>query len=289
MIADKIGNYKIVLMASIFATAVFHTLLLTIDARGIYPAKMVTNSSDLSTNAMAYLTCDRAKHMFLEVPKNCMNDTCRIGNLLLTDQPTIRLITSECTRSCNRQTNSTASCLMTNDAAECNQFADEGVLLQLELRNQTLTTMNPNFCAFRIDQLLLPNSTETTLVCDCPIQCSVLISQPWFSACSANNKTSLSTADDYDYAKHKTGFWLYLVIRILATATLGTSFTMLDATTICLIKKYKGQLGRQRLFGVLGSATFAMSTGILLDWAANLNNGTIFQGFLLDHFHLVQL
>jgi hypothetical protein len=59
----------------------------------------------------------------------------------------------------------------------------------------------------------------------------------------------------------------------MAMATLGTSFTMLDATTICLIKKYKGQLGRQRLFGVLGSAAFAMTTGILLDWAATLNNG----------------
>jgi hypothetical protein len=32
-------------------------------------------------------------------------------------------------------------------------------------------------------------------------------------------------------------------------------------------------LGRQRLFGVLGSAAFAMTTGILLDWAATLNNG----------------
>ncbi|KAK4009736.1 major facilitator superfamily domain-containing protein 6 [Daphnia magna] len=274
MIADKIGNYKIVLMASIFATAVFHTLLLTIDAHGANPTKMVANSSELPANTIAYLTCDHAREIFLEVPKNCANDTCPYGNLLLTDQPMIRLITSECTQSCNGKTNNTNSCLMTSDATDCYSFLDDDVLLQLELQNQSTTKINPDFCLFRINQLLLSNSTQTTLDCDCPIQCPLRISQTWSSTCSTNNDTySSSKLDEYDYAKHRTGFWLYLFIRILATATLGTSFTMLDATTICLIKKYKGQLGRQRLFGVLGSATFAMLTGILLDWAANLKNG----------------
>ena len=69
---------------------------------------------------------------------------------------------------------------------------------------------------------------------------------------------------------------------------------MLDSTTICLIRKYKGDLGKQviflnnlknifcynfndilkqRLMGVLASAIFGLCSGLILEWAAKLNNG----------------
>ena len=57
------------------------------------------------------------------------------------------------------------------------------------------------------------------------------------------------------------GFWVYLLLRILATAALGTVFTMLDASTICLVKKFNGELGKQRLLGVVGAGVFGMLSG----------------------------
>lgn len=276
MIADKLGNYKVVLIGSIFATAGFHTLLLTIDAHGINPTKVnTTNINESSNNMLVYLTCDDTGRTFLDLPNNCANSTCPHKNLWLREQSTIRLLTadSECISSCNELANSTDMCFLTMETGGCYHPPDENLILNLELENNSVST-NANFCSFPVNQLFLSNFSEASLGCDCFIQCSALMMQPLLPACSAKDDTlSLSTADIYDYSKHNKGFWLYLFLRILATATLGTSFTMLDATTICLIKKYKGQLGRQRLFGVLGSAAFAMSTGILLDWAATLNNG----------------
>ncbi|EFX74053.1 hypothetical protein DAPPUDRAFT_252370 [Daphnia pulex] len=277
MIADKIGNYKVVLMGSIFATAGFHTLLLTIDAHGINPTQVVTNSNESSTNYLSVkLMCDDIGRTFLELPNNCANNTCPYDNLWLRGQPTIRLMTSECIPSCEEKANSTDTCFLTNETSDCYHSLDEDVFLELQLENNSMSA-DSSFCLFPVNQLFLSNSSEVSLSCDCPLQCSALMMQPLLPACSAkDDDSSLSTADNYDYAKHNKGFWLYLFLRIMAMATLGTSFTMLDATTICLIKKYKGQLGRQRLFGVLGSAAFAMTTGILLDWAATLNNAFLF-------------
>lgn len=274
MIADKIGNYKVVLMGSIFATAGFHTLLLTIDAHGINPTQVVTNSNESSTNDLSVkLMCDDIGRTFLELQNNCANNTCPYDNLWLRGQPTIRLMTSECIPSCDEKANSTDTCFLTTETNDCYHSLDEDLFLKLELENNSVSA-DSSFCSFPVNQLFLSNSSEVSLSCDCPLQCSALMIQPLLPACSAkDDDSSLSTADNYDYAKHNKGFWLYLFLRIMAMATLGTSFTMLDATTICLIKKYKGQLGRQRLFGVLGSAAFAMTTGILLDWAATLNNG----------------
>ncbi len=275
MIADKIGNYKAVLMGSIIATGGFHTLLLTIDAHGVEPTtRIITNISNLSSaSELVYLTCDKSGRTFLEVPNDCTSGTCSYGNLSVLDRSAmIRLMPSECTQSCNGSTNSTELCLAT-DAIDCFPL-EEGVLLQLGLENKSLPISSSDFCSFSVNHLFLSNSSQAaTLDCGCPIQCPAFMIQSWLS-CPTENENSTSE-DVYDHYKHQRGFWLYLIIRILATASLGTSFTMLDATTICLIKKFKGQLGRQRLFGVLGSATFAMLTGILLDWAATLNNGNM--------------
>ena len=279
MLADKIGNYKVVLMGSILATGAFHTLLLTIDAHGVDPATIVTNNNLSSATELVYLTCDNSGRTFLELPNNCADSTCSYsGNLSMFDRSAnmIRLMPSECTQSCNG-TKSTGLCLATDNTADCHSLGEEGVLLQLGLGNTSLPTSSSDFCSFPVNQLFLSNSSQVAVLhCGCPIQCPALMTiQTAWRSCLTTNET-LPSKDDYDHVKHRRGFWLYLIIRILATAALGTSFTMLDATTICLIKKYKGHFGRQRLFGVLGSAAFAMPIGILLDWASSLNNGKVF-------------
>lgn len=270
MIADKLGNYKVVLMGSIIATGGFHTLLLTIDAHGINPIhNTVTNITQPSVSAFVYLSCDESGRTLLKLPNNCVNGTCPSENFSLKENPMIHLMSSECIQSCNGTTSSIDLCLAT-DTFDCYDL-DGGVLLQLGLENQSLPSSNP--CTIPVNEIILKNSSQSTVIgCDCPIECPAFMTDPSWISCPTINETSPPT-EEFDHAKHRRGFWIYLVVRVLATASLGTSFTMLDTTTICLIKKYKGQLGRQRLFGVLGSAAFAFSTGIMLDWAASLNNG----------------
>lgn len=273
MIADKIGNYKVVLIGSIIATGGFHTLLLTIDAHGINPTNTVTNRTQSSVSAFVYLSCDQSGRTLLKLPNNIANSTCPYENLSLREKPMIHLMSSECVQSCNGTTSSIDLCLATDDT-DCYDM-DGGVLLQLGLGNESLSNSSSDLCTIPVNEIMLKNSSQSAVLgCDCPIECPAFITDPSWISCPILNETSPST-EEFDHAKHQRGFWTYLVIRVLATAALGTSFTMLDTTTICLIKKYNGQLGRQRLFGVLGSAAFAFSTGIMLDWAASLNNGKL--------------
>lgn len=274
MIADKIGNYKAVLMGSILATAGFHTLLLTIDAHGTTnQSHFITNTTQPLRSALVHPACDRSERTIFKFANNCFSSMCRYENLF--ENSTKQFKPSNCVQSCNGASRSMDLCIKTG-LFNCFTYEDE-TFLQPTTENASVPTISPVLCEMQTKESMLKNIPQSAIVdCDCPIDCPALVnSSPWFS-CQTSNGTSPPT-EFYDYEKHQRGFWLYLVIRILATASLGTSFTMLDATTICLIKKYKGQLGRQRLFGVLGSATFAMSTGILLDWAASLNNGKTFQ------------
>jgi hypothetical protein len=140
MIADKIGNYKVVLMGSIFATAGFHTLLLTIDAHGINPTQVVTNSNESSTNDLSVkLMCDDIGRTFLELQNNCANNTCPYDNLWLRGQPTIRLMTSECIPSCDEKANSTDTCFLTTETNDCYHSLDEDLFLKLELENNSVS------------------------------------------------------------------------------------------------------------------------------------------------------
>ena len=263
MIADKIGNYKVVLMGSIIATGGFHTLLLTIDAHGTDPSTLIAKTNQSSVNDLVYLACDESGRTLLTLPNDCANNTCPLVNLSH-HQPSVRFMASECVQLCNGTAVGVDLCLLT-DSTDCYRSNDGGVFLKLDVANRT-----SDLCTLPLNQISIRNSSQiATLSCECPVQCPAMTTEPWLSCPAGSDLPN----EDYDHYKHQRGFWFYLIIRILATASLGTSFTMLDATTICLIKKYNGQLGRQRLFGVLGSATFAVTTGILLDWAAALNNG----------------
>ena len=61
-------------------------------------------------------------------------------------------------------------------------------------------------------------------------------------------------------------FWVYLIIRILFSIVLGASFTLLDGASLAVIMKVKGDVGMQRIFGVLGGILFSPISGILIDY-----------------------
>ena len=254
MIADKIGQYKPVLIASILGTGIFHTLLLTIDASGYDCAP----AADLSSPSNVHVICDESGRTSLQwhsrSNESCVDEIQHMGNVIQ--------LHSDCPYSCGSNYNSSADLCLSDD--QCSALSEDVLMLNFDKMAKE-RMKKPEMCSLPISQLSVYNTSDPVrLVCQCQMRCSVSLVYPSYH-CPEN-----TTVSRIDSTRHQRGFWFYLVCRIAATAFLGTSFTMLDASTICLIKKHKGDLGKQRVCGVIGSAIFAMGSGVLIDWMAEI-------------------
>ncbi|XP_034239545.1 uncharacterized protein LOC117644314 [Thrips palmi] len=60
-------------------------------------------------------------------------------------------------------------------------------------------------------------------------------------------------------------FWIYFLLRFVATIMLSAGVTMLDPIALTMIQQYGGQFGRERLFSSVGMAIFSPLCGLLID------------------------
>lgn len=276
MVADKIGNYKLVLMVAVAATGCFHTLLLTIDANGIDPSLLRINDNKSHD---IILHCKETGPFELEWASGCDNNTyCPYEELRNVTSIALN-VSSDCISTCQNLNDTTAAhfvdqlCILDGNkditTGGCGLVKpDENGVVNITVSSLLhYTEEELSSCSFPFHHLSTSNTTQArSPACVCSMRCPVTHVEPKIL-------NPCHQPAEYDHDKHQRGFWAYLFVRILATASLGTSWTMLDATTICLIRKYKGELGKQRLLGVVGSAIFGLCSGLILDWAATLNNG----------------
>lgn len=61
-------------------------------------------------------------------------------------------------------------------------------------------------------------------------------------------------------------FWIYFLLRFLATTMLSAGVTIMDPIALTMIEKYGGDFGRERLFSSFGMAIFSPITGLLIDY-----------------------
>uniref|UniRef100_A0A182K8S1 Major facilitator superfamily associated domain-containing protein n=1 Tax=Anopheles christyi TaxID=43041 RepID=A0A182K8S1_9DIPT len=69
---------------------------------------------------------------------------------------------------------------------------------------------------------------------------------------------------DYKESDDKV-FWIYFLLRFLATTMLSAGVTIMDPIALTMIEKYGGDFGRERLFSSIGMAIFSPITGVLID------------------------
>uniref|UniRef100_U5EED9 Putative transporter n=1 Tax=Corethrella appendiculata TaxID=1370023 RepID=U5EED9_9DIPT len=62
-----------------------------------------------------------------------------------------------------------------------------------------------------------------------------------------------------------TVFWIYFILRFLATTMLSAGVTIMDPIALTMIEKYGGDFGRERLFSSIGMAIFSPITGLMID------------------------
>uniref|UniRef100_A0A1L8DEQ6 Putative transporter n=1 Tax=Nyssomyia neivai TaxID=330878 RepID=A0A1L8DEQ6_9DIPT len=72
---------------------------------------------------------------------------------------------------------------------------------------------------------------------------------------------------DYKESDDKV-FWIYFLLRFLATTMLSAGVTIMDPIALTMIEKYGGDFGRERLFSSIGMAIFSPITGILIDYTS---------------------
>lgn len=60
-------------------------------------------------------------------------------------------------------------------------------------------------------------------------------------------------------------FWAYFAIRMLGTFFIAPSFTMMDATSLALVKQHNAEFGKQRILATIGQATLPLLSGIIVD------------------------
>jgi len=61
-------------------------------------------------------------------------------------------------------------------------------------------------------------------------------------------------------------FWLYFVLRMMGGVCIVTSITLIDATTLTMVKRCgKAEYGRERIWSILGSALVSPIAGTLVD------------------------
>ena len=245
-------------MVTLFGTGAFHTLLMMID------------TGDLSTPVEShpsipnvFVSCDQNGETFLQW-QSCSNETCL--NEIRQKGSVINVLPSDCYHSCGNSNISLEICLLEH---EC-QLLHEDVFLQLQLEDGIEQIKNSDLCSLRVPQMLIFNSSDLVRVnCQCQIQCPAFI-------INALNTCPENTSVPIRHTRFQHAFWIYLMVRMLATACLSSSFIMLEASVTSLLKKHKADPGKQRMFGVFGSALFALASGILIDWIAAIKGSTKF-------------
>ncbi|KAK9891521.1 hypothetical protein WA026_014758 [Henosepilachna vigintioctopunctata] len=69
-----------------------------------------------------------------------------------------------------------------------------------------------------------------------------------------------------DYQKSDPNiFWVYFVLRFLATTMMTAGVTIMDPIALHMIEKYGGDFGKEKFFSSLGMALFSPITGIFID------------------------
>ncbi|KAH8289896.1 hypothetical protein KR018_000585 [Drosophila ironensis] len=63
-------------------------------------------------------------------------------------------------------------------------------------------------------------------------------------------------------------FWVYFLLRFLATTMLSAGVTIMDPIALTMIEKFGGDFGRERLFSSIGMAIFSPITGIMIDYSS---------------------
>ncbi|XP_063588956.1 major facilitator superfamily domain-containing protein 6-like [Penaeus indicus] len=147
---------------------------------------------------------------------------------------------------------------------------DLQMVLKVAINATVLSWKENNTCSHTSSNLTYSEQEFQGLVCPsgCPLECQVTVSEQ----CQHPDDPSNSP----------TTFWVYFGLRMISTFFLASAFTMLDATTLAIIKEHKADFGKQRVLATIGTGIVPLITGIILDnHSANIGYSDYMPAFYL--------
>lgn len=221
MLADKFNRYKLLLIVSVSSAVLFHTLLLHVDARVSPDRSPVRNITEIPTFG---LYCNRTGAVL------------RLGNESLPTATTEKLwlahwTPSECQPVACTDYKDMRMHLCT-PAGNCTQITTKSTSkleVELVLRPSTLPDIKdrPTITEYRIVTLQTDQTPlSAALLCNCLIQCPLTLLMPTDTVDQELNFTLDDAIKETERIKHNRGFWIYFILRILASGSLATSFSM---------------------------------------------------------------
>lgn len=218
MLADKFNRYKLMLMISVTSAVLFHTLLLRVDARVLPAVLPLRNVTEIPTEFI----CSRTGVILHLGNESC--PTTIAGKWLASMTP------ADCQPlDCSQQQFTRMSlCLSSGNCTQITNKSTSKLELELVLEAAVLDDENGvHSCSAQVATLQTEQTPfPSTMLCNCRIQCPLtLVSIPEPFDEELNNATSIQFMES-ERLKHNRGFWIYFFLRILASGSLATSFSM---------------------------------------------------------------
>lgn len=235
-VADKLGQYKPVLIISLLLTAAFSTAIMFVP-----PAD---NLNEYVPHR--YITWNSSKLNF--IVDSC-NQVCE-NNLNIT----YSLFVSNCDRSC-----------FNSSYNYSNSFYESNTTISTSITNINLEMpeLKQNVCIYPIStwKSFLRNSNNEDDE-SCTIKCNVtLISND-------NGTNYFNTNCITSNTNKRLTVWIYFGLRVMFQIFVAICISLTDATTLHMVESHGGQYGRQRFWAILATAIFSPVTGILVDMAS---------------------
>ena len=232
MLADKFNRYKLLLVLSVSLSMVFHTLLLNVDARvspGFSPVRNVTEIP-------ADLYCSRTGASL-----HLANESCpgvESGKWLAAWTP------SECQPlACERDQHLRMRlCSPLNNCTQITSTSTSKLDVELVLESIAPVDGHREICKALVAEMTTDQTPfPGNMLCNCLIRCPVtLMRSPDVEDGQSFLNDSLDTSrEEEERSNHNRAFWIYFILRIIATGSLATSFSMQVAIYYTCSRPYR--------------------------------------------------
>ena len=252
-LADKLGNYKKVVISFILLSVVCHAVLgFAVPA---YSNKIVATSTDLIPSGLSFdLKCsENISALYFSLENDGINDSCTI-KVRHNSSSQIRI--DFCTKDCSADQE---VCTVLNQTIKCLSWRDltGGALPPIppltRMANSTFWVSN--------DTNFLSCLTKGPHP-DCAIKCQTTVSDGFYFTC---NDTVIT-------GNRLTTFFLYTIFRVIGAMAVSSVMMLIDSATILMVKEHKGDFGMNRAFGLIGNLAFPPLGGYLIGVATAANH-----------------
>lgn len=276
IVADKIGNFKyflsLTMAASGFASLIFPAVPMgrrTIDLPGDLPLRVTCGAALSLEPDLRFESPYKCNYL-----ENVTSVDLTIGNCTLCGtQRSLAIVAEEERTLCLEEGASSSGCILNQYLTNVSRQISARLVGDVERNSRRLHVQGwkcPQVSLESIDLAAADAVAYETAKSDlqhngaanCTLQCQATVSRD--ALC-----TNKVTEEDIN---PMLTFWCYLLVRVLNSLTLATSFTLFDGAAIAVVREHKGDYGLQRLYGNLGGIVLTPISGQLIDHFSSVNN-----------------